>query len=251
MMRLVVEQGKLAGYGFDLERAEIVIGRGQDCDIVLDEHQVSRQHARLQHTAQGWTLVDLGSTNGTQVNGQPLRANQPYTLQPGDRVTLGNSVLALQQPVADAAQPETGPKKGKPHPALLAAGAVLIVAVLAGIVVGLVLLLQDKGEETAPGGLDPLDQVEELLPLPTVLEGISTVLPNPTQWEELATAMPVPTEFEEMKTSLPVPTEFQEFVTALPIEPPKLPMLIPATPPPASVPLPGVAASAGSHGRLP
>lgn len=251
MMRLVVEQGTLAGYGFDLERAEIVIGRGQDCDIVLDEHQVSRQHARLQHTAQGWTLVDLGSTNGTQVNGQPLRANQPYTLQPGDRVTLGNSVLVLQQPVADAAQPTTGPKKGKPHPALLAAGAVLIVAVLAGIVVGLVLLLQDKEEETAPGGLDPLDQVEELLPLPTVLEGITTALPIPTQLEEFATAMPVPTEFEEMKTSLPVPTEFQEFVTALPIEPPKLPMLIPATPPPVGVPLPGVAASAGSHGTLP
>jgi hypothetical protein len=84
-----------------------------------------------------------------------------------------------------------------------------------------------------------------------VIEGLATALPNPTQLEELATAMPVPTEFEEMKTSLPVPTEFQEFVTALPIEPPKLPMLIPATPPPVGVPLPGVAASAGSQGTLP
>jgi predicted component of type VI protein secretion system len=251
MMRLVVEQGKLAGYGFDLERAEIVIGRGQDCDIVLDEHQVSRQHACLQHTPQGWTLVDLGSTNGTQVNGQPLRANQPRTLQPGDRVTLGNSVLILQQPVADAAQPRMGPKKGKPHPALLAAGAVLIVAVLAGIVVGLAMLLQDKEEETTPGGLDALDQVEQLLPLPTEIEGLATALPAPTQLEEFATAMPVPTEFEEMKTSLPVPTEFQEFVTALPIEPPKLPMLIPATPPPVGVPLPDVAASADGHGSVP
>ncbi|NIV39978.1 MAG: FHA domain-containing protein, partial [Anaerolineae bacterium] len=47
MMRLVVEQGKLAGHGYDLTRSVIVIGRGQDCDIILDEHQVSRQHARL------------------------------------------------------------------------------------------------------------------------------------------------------------------------------------------------------------
>lgn len=244
MMRLVVEQGKLAGYGFDLERSEIVIGRGQDCDIVLDEHQVSRQHARLQHTPRGWTLVDLGSTNGTQVNGQPLRANQPYTLQPGDRVTLGNSVLVLQRPEADAAHSPKGPQKGKPHPALLAAVGLLIVAVLAGIVVGLVLLLQDKEEETAPGGLDPLDQVEELLPLPTVIEGIATALPIPTELEEFATAMPIPTEFEEMKTSLPVPTELQDIVTALPIEPPKLPMLVPATPPsPAGASIPGVALS--------
>jgi hypothetical protein len=166
-------------------------------------------------------------------------------------VTLGNSVLVLQQPMVDAAQSESGPGKGKPHPALLAAGAVLILAVLAGIVVGMVLLLQDKEEETAPGGLDPLDQVEELLPLPTVIEGIATALPLPTQLEEFATAMPIPTEFEEMKTALPVPTEFQEFVTALPIEPLKLPMLIPVTPPPVVTSHPGSAASAGSHGTIP
>lgn len=248
MMRLVVEQGTLEGYGFDLERSEIVIGRGQSCDIVLDEHQVSRQHARLLHTPQGWTLVDLGSTNGTQVNGQPLRANQPYGLQPGDRVTLGNSVLVLQQPTADAAQP----KKGKPHPALLAAGGLLIVVVLAGIVVGLVLLLQDKEEETLPEVLDPLDQVEELIPVPTLLEGMATALPIPTEFEEFATAMPIPTEFEEMQTSLPVPTELQDLATALPIEPPTLPMQILATPPPpSSASVPGMMLSAGSQGTLP
>ena len=76
-MRLVVEQGKLAGHGYDLTRSAIVIGRGRECDIILDEQQVSRQHARLQQTAQGWMLVDLGSTNGTQVNGQPLAAHTP------------------------------------------------------------------------------------------------------------------------------------------------------------------------------
>jgi pSer/pThr/pTyr-binding forkhead associated (FHA) protein len=248
MMRLVVEQGKLAGHGFELERSVIVIGRGQDCDIILDEHQVSRQHARLEHTPQGWMLLDLGSTNGTQVNGQQLRAHDPYALQPGDRVALGSAVLALQQrPVREGAQPE-GQQKAKPHPALLVAGAVLIAVVLVGIVVVLVLSLRSKEDKTAPGDLGPLDQVEELLPVPTLLEGITTALPIPTQLEDIATSLPIPTDFEDMKTSLPIPTQLQDLVTALPIEPPKLPMQTLATPPPAGESLSGLPVYASGQG---
>ena len=232
MMKLVVEQGKLAGHGYDLERPVIVIGRGQDCDIILDEHQVSRQHARLEQTPQGWTLVDLGSTNGTQVNGQPLKAHTPYSLQPGDQMAFGTAVLALQQPVAGAPEPQESRQRGKPHPALLIVGAALIAVVLVGIVVVLVLSLQSKDDNTAPGGLDPLDQVEGLPPIPTLIEGITTALPIPTELENIATALPIPTDLEDMKTSLPVPTQLQDLVTSLPIEPPKLPMQSLATPPP-------------------
>jgi pSer/pThr/pTyr-binding forkhead associated (FHA) protein len=249
MMRLVVEQGKLAGHGFDLARSVIVIGRGQDCDIILDEHQVSRQHARLQQTPQGWMLLDLGSTNGTQVNGQQLKAHEPYALQPGDRVALGTAILALQQPTVVEAGPQESQKRGKPHPALLIAGAILIAVVLVGIVVVLVLSLQSKEDETAPGGQSPLDQVEELLPVPTLLEGITTALPIPTQLEDIVTALPIPTEFEDMKTSLPVPTQLQDLVTSLPIEPPKLPMQTLATPPPpAGASLSGLPVYASSQG---
>jgi len=252
MMRLVVEQGKLAGHGFDLARSVIVIGRGQDCDIILDEHQVSRQHARLEQTPQGWMLLDLGSTNGTKVNGQQLKAHEPYTLQPGDRVTLGTAVLALQQPAVGEAGPQESQKRGKPHPALLIAGAVLIAVVLVGIVVILVLSLPSKEDETAPGGgLNPLDQVEELPPIPTLIEGITTALPIPTQLEDIVTALPIPTDLEDMKTSLPVPTQLQDLVTALPIEPPKLPMQTLATPPPAGVALSGLPAYASSQGTGP
>mgnify|MGYP001829251564 FL=1 len=248
-MRLVVEQGKLVGHGFDLERSVIVIGRGQDCDIILDEHQVSRQHARLQHTSQGWMLLDLGSTNGTQINGQQLRAHEPHALQPGDRVALGTAVLALQQPAVDEAVPRESQKNGKPHPALLIAGAVLIAVVLVGIVVVIVLSLRGKEDQTAPGDLDPLDQVEELLPVPTLLEGITTALPIPTQLEDIATSLPIPTDLEDMKTSLPVPTQLQDLVTALPIEPPKLPMQTLATPPPpAGASLSGPPLYASSQG---
>lgn len=231
-MRLVVEQGRMAGYGYDLERPVVVIGRGQDCDIILDEHQVSRQHARLQQTPQGWTLVDLGSTNGTQVNGHPLRAHAPYPLQPGDRVALGTAVLALQQPVASGPVPQESPPGQKPRTALLIAGAVVIAVALVGIVVGLVLLLQESEDQTAPGGLDPLDQVEEILPVPTLIEGLATALPIPTQLEEIATSLPIPTDLEDMKTSLPVPTQLEDLVTRLPMQPPKLPPQTLATPPP-------------------
>lgn len=232
MMRLVVEQGKLAGHAYDLTRSEIVIGRGQDCDIILDEHQVSRRHARLQYNPQGWTLVDLGSTNGTQINGQPLQAHSPHLLQPGDRVALGTTVLTLQQPAASEPELQERRQRGGPHPALLIGGAVLIAVVLVGIVAVLVLSLQDKEEKTAPGDTSPLDQVEELLPVPTLIEGIATALPIPTQLEEITTALPIPTDLEEMATSLPLPTQLQDLVTRLPIEAPKLPMQTLATPPP-------------------
>jgi hypothetical protein len=105
--------------------------------------------------------------------------------------------------------------------------------VLVGIIIVLVLTLHGTEDETAPGGLDPLEQVEEVLPLPTLIEGIATDLPIPTQLEEIATSLPVPTDLEDMKTSLPVPTQIQDLVTRLPIEPPKLPMQTLATPPPA------------------
>ena len=238
MMRLVVEQGKLAGHGFALERPAIIIGRGRDSDIILDEHQISRKHARLQNTSQGWALTDLGSTNGTRVNGQRLPAGQPRTLQPGDRIALGTAALVLKGQRRDEDVPQRSPQQGKPHPALLAAGALLVGAVLVGIVIVLVLALQDKGEPTMEGP-GVLDQVDDSLPIPTLIEGISTALPVPTQLEGLETILPGPTIMEDMKTSLPVPTQLEELVTALPIEMPELPMWAPATPGPAEASLSG------------
>jgi hypothetical protein len=232
MMRLAVEQGKLAGYGFDLERPAILVGRGRDCDIILDEHQVSRKHARLHNTPQGWMLTDLGSTNGTRVNGQQLPAGQPRALQPGDRITLGTTALALKGTRQDGAVPQKSPQRGKPHPALLVAGALLAAAVLVGIVVVLVLALQDKGEP-AIDGPGSLDQVYDTLPIPTLIEGIATALPVPTQLEALETALPGSTAMEDMKTSLPIPTQLEELVTALPIPMPELPIWATATAEPA------------------
>ncbi len=70
------------------------IGRSRDCDIVLDDVGVSRHHADIRPTAEGWTVEDLGSTNGVLVNGHGTRGAQ--LLQPGDRLVLGSTEMIFE-----------------------------------------------------------------------------------------------------------------------------------------------------------
>ena len=71
-----------------------VLGRSRDCEIVIDDAGISRHHAEIRPGAQGWTLEDLGSTNGVLVNGQPARGVE--LLQPGDRIELGSTELVFE-----------------------------------------------------------------------------------------------------------------------------------------------------------
>ena len=100
-MRLVVERGALAGSEFHVRQAQAVIGRDAENDVALAEHGVSRKHARLQMKQSGpgapdWYLVDLGTTSGTFLNGRRIPAHEPQKLQPGDRVSVGSSVLVVR-----------------------------------------------------------------------------------------------------------------------------------------------------------
>ncbi|HWX95294.1 MAG TPA: DUF3662 and FHA domain-containing protein [Solirubrobacteraceae bacterium] len=70
------------------------IGRSRDCDIVLEDSGISRRHAEIRPVADGWTLVDLGSTNGVLVNGRKLTGSQP--LSAGDRVELGSTEIVFE-----------------------------------------------------------------------------------------------------------------------------------------------------------
>ena len=72
-----------------------VIGRSRDCDVVLDDAGISRRHAHIRPTAQGWTIEDLRSTNGVLLNGERLRGSQP--LQIGDRIELGTTEIVFEQ----------------------------------------------------------------------------------------------------------------------------------------------------------
>jgi hypothetical protein len=72
-----------------------VIGRSRDCDVVLDDAGISRRHAHIRPTAQGWTIEDLRSTNGVLLNGERLCGSRP--LQIGDRIELGTTEIVFEQ----------------------------------------------------------------------------------------------------------------------------------------------------------
>jgi Domain of unknown function (DUF1707)/Inner membrane component of T3SS, cytoplasmic domain len=69
------------------------IGRDAGCDLAIADMTVSRRHATLERTADGWLLTDLESTNGTRVNGWRVRGKVSVT--PGDLVSFGNSEYSL------------------------------------------------------------------------------------------------------------------------------------------------------------
>jgi hypothetical protein len=69
------------------------IGRESACDMTLTDDTVSRWHASLERKADGWLLADLGSTNGTRLNG--WRVNDPTIVRPGDMVSFGRVTFVL------------------------------------------------------------------------------------------------------------------------------------------------------------
>src|SRR4051812_7885413 len=71
-----------------------VLGRSRDCDVVLDDANVSRHHAEIRPSGASWIIVDLGSTNGVKVNGR--RIDGPQSLRPGDAVDLGTSHVTFE-----------------------------------------------------------------------------------------------------------------------------------------------------------
>ncbi|HYP86749.1 MAG TPA: DUF4388 domain-containing protein [Polyangiaceae bacterium] len=92
--------GKYQGGEYPLaEGQEIVIGRSSELDMVLVEEMVSRKHARIALTDGTISIEDLGSTNGTFVNGEKV---QQGTLREGDRVLIGTNILKVVAAPQDA-----------------------------------------------------------------------------------------------------------------------------------------------------
>jgi pSer/pThr/pTyr-binding forkhead associated (FHA) protein len=92
--------GKYQGGDFPLQAKEIVIGRSAEVDMVLVEDMVSRKHAKITVAPDKVTLQDLGSTNGTFVNGEKIKQ---ATLKEGDRILVGSNILRVIK--ADATAP--------------------------------------------------------------------------------------------------------------------------------------------------
>ncbi len=87
----IIRNGPLTGQSFLLDRPVINIGRGIECDIVIDDISISRCHAQVSRQANGNFVQDLASRNGTTVNDEPLLA--PHLLIPGDIIRFGSIQL--------------------------------------------------------------------------------------------------------------------------------------------------------------
>jgi hypothetical protein len=86
--------GLRAGAAYDLSHGAL-LGRGDDADIVLEDSFASSRHARVAPHGDVIVLEDLGSTNGTYLNDEPLRGPQP--LHPGDRIRIGDSDFVFER----------------------------------------------------------------------------------------------------------------------------------------------------------
>lgn len=92
--RLLVSTEGQPSHTYDLTTPVTLLGRGTDCDLRLVDPGVSRHHAEIRVEGPEVVAVDLGSTNGTFVNGQPIRR---VTLHDGARVTLGRTTLVFRR----------------------------------------------------------------------------------------------------------------------------------------------------------
>jgi hypothetical protein len=93
-LRVETAAGLRAGSAYSLS-AGAVLGRGDQADIQLQDTFASSQHARLAPHGEVIVLEDLGSTNGTYLNEEPLRGPQP--LHPGDRIRIGDSSFTFER----------------------------------------------------------------------------------------------------------------------------------------------------------
>jgi len=118
--RLVMSQGPQPGQTFTLDQERITLGRDPSCEIAISDPQVSRQHARITRQGEMIVIEDLGSTNGTFVNG--MRLTNPHTLINGDVIGLGDAAtltyygvsIATTEPLAR--QPTVSAMPPRPEP---------------------------------------------------------------------------------------------------------------------------------------
>jgi len=115
---LVFKEGPLSGRRIEVE-AELVLGR-EDAGLTIEDEEISRRHAVVRPSDGGLEIEDLGSTNGTYVNG--ARIEGPTRLGGGDTIKLGRSMIEVESPraaatVAAAVPPAPAAASPAPTPA--------------------------------------------------------------------------------------------------------------------------------------
>jgi hypothetical protein len=179
--RLVMRSGPNPGKAFDLTADVISIGRESTNDIVIQDSEISRNHARIIRRGGGFLVEDLGSTNGTFINRQQV--SSPRAMVPGDEVGFGENVVLVFEgegapatvaassargrgatrqappppPPAPAAgpAPAAAPRKG-PSKMLIAGCGCLVVVCIIVVVVGIVF---DQYNGTGLYCVSPFDSI--------------------------------------------------------------------------------------------
>ena len=91
---LVVTQGALAGTRITLSEQPVLLGRADNCTLVIDDDYASNQHAKLSPHGPDWFLEDLGSTNGTYLDRS--RVTTPVKVAEGTPIRIGKTVIELR-----------------------------------------------------------------------------------------------------------------------------------------------------------
>lgn len=90
-----------------LDQDRLLMGRAEDCDVVVADGRASRRHALIRTTGSEHEIIDLGSTNGTRVNAAELLPNQPHRLRDGDLIWVGGAQFDYVRPAAAQAPTES------------------------------------------------------------------------------------------------------------------------------------------------
>jgi predicted component of type VI protein secretion system len=116
-LKMLVIQGRPAGKALRFPCGDYFLGRGPECHVRFNSDWVSRQHCLLRVRAEAASLRDLGSRNGTLVNGQLL--NGERILEQGDHVQIGPVVFEVRlEPPPASERSEFGPPSPLPPPTL-------------------------------------------------------------------------------------------------------------------------------------
>ncbi|MFO7540963.1 MAG: protein kinase [Chloroflexota bacterium] len=143
---LLIQQQGEADYTHGLDKAVVVIGRSQACDIVLDAPGISRQHTRLERTTTGWQISDMGSSNGTWVKDSQLLPNIPERWEPGSAARIGPFFLRWQPGASTAG------RQSPSSPALMKTPSHSGVTQLLTMDGQLGVMVDPTNAEVAPGG---------------------------------------------------------------------------------------------------
>ncbi len=119
MASLVVVEGADAGKSYDLKRA-LILGRQKGVDILVDDIGASREHCKVFTQDGDWFVLDLGSRNGTMVNGEKVSRHH---LGHGDRIVIGKTVIRFDAPEQASRTPDKPLPAVKPSPASSSGGA--------------------------------------------------------------------------------------------------------------------------------